>query len=128
MFDGDLPAKCNKPELVRELEENLQASDYNFTTDSSYQTAEFMSEVKKIPEKRAKLNLTVMNDLFEIAYTSVTSASQVNQIHIVYDSYEEESLKECERIRRQKECDPLEFVNLKKILHFQCRWIVWGLS
>ena len=96
LFDGDLPAKCNKPELVRELEENLQASGCNFTTDSSYQTAvvmDFMSEVRKIPEKRVKLNLTVMNNLFEISYTSVTLASQVNQIHIVYDSYVELSLR-----------------------------------
>ena len=38
----------------------------------------------------------------------------MNQIHIVYGSYVEESLKECERIRRQKECDPLEFVNFKE--------------
>ena len=43
---------------------------------------------------------------------SITSVNEVNKIHVVYDSYLEGSLKECERIRRQKDCDPLELVNL----------------
>ena len=65
-----------------------------------------------MPQGRVKLNLTVINDLFERAYMSTTSVNEVNQIHVVYDSYLEGSLKECERIQRQKECGPLELVNL----------------
>ena len=35
-----------------------------------------------------------------------------HQIHGLCDTYLEEPLKECERIRRLKECDSLEFVQL----------------
>ena len=35
-------------------------------------------------------------------------------MYIVYDSYLEDSFKECEQIRRRSSCEPLEFLNLKK--------------
>ena len=91
LFDGDLTAKPDKPELVRELEKYLQVSDYTFSNSTSpYQTAvvmDFTSEVRKIPKERIKLNIHVINDLFERAYTSITSANKIKEIHVVYDSY-----------------------------------------
>ena len=38
--------------------------------------------------------------------------SKADTIHIVYDSYIEGSIKDCERVRRAQETEPLEFVNL----------------
>ena len=37
----------------------------------------------------------------------------VKEIDIVYDSYLEDSIKECKRILRRSTCEPLEFINLK---------------
>ena len=91
LFNRDLTAKPDKPELVRELEKYLQVFDYTFSNSTSpYQTAvvmEFTSEVRKIPKERIKLNIHVINDLFERAYTSITSANKIKEIHVVYDSY-----------------------------------------
>ena len=69
-----------------------------------------MSEMRKIPQERVKLNLSYKLP-FERAYMSITSVNAVNQIHVVYDSYLEGSLAESD----------------VRILHSQCRWIVFGL-
>ena len=83
LFDGGTPAKPNKHELVRELEKVLEASDYYFTKSSSIQTAvimDFMSEMRKIPQERVKLNVKEINYLFERAYTSVSSVKEIDQV------------------------------------------------
>ena len=54
LFDGDLTARPDKPELVRELEKPLQISDNRFSKNTSYQTAvamDFMAEVRKYHTK-----------------------------------------------------------------------------
>ena len=61
-----------------------------------------MSQVIKYPTKK----LGNFNELF-----AATSSGIMNIPNIIY-SYLEDSIKECERIRRRSECEPLEFVNL----------------
>ena len=67
-----------------------------------------MSQIRKYPTTK----LRNFNELFDIA-TNVFINASVAQIDIIYDSYLENSIKECERIRRSRDCEPLEFVNLK---------------
>ena len=130
LFDKyGLTTKPDKSELVRELEKNLESSSYEFTKESSYQTAaimDFMSQVRKIPDAKLKLNLKVISDLFESAFTTISTTCEMQQLHIVYDSYLEDSIKECERIRRRSDCDPLEFTKLEKDtplpVQFKCFW------
>ena len=45
-------------------------------------------------------------------FNQIYSTVDTNQVHIIYDSYIEESLKKCERIHRNADVDPLEYVNL----------------
>ena len=57
--------------------------------------------------------LKTFDDLFRTATYAVLHAPCTEEIDIVYDSYLEVSIKECERIRRRSSCEPLEFVNMK---------------
>ena len=70
---------------------------------------DFMSLIRRYPTSKLK----TFNDLFNIATYSILHAPCVEEIDIVYDSYLEDSIKECERIRRRSSFEPLEFVNLK---------------
>ena len=95
---------------MTELENHLEKRDYIFILDRGLKTAvmvDFMSQIRKYPTK-----LRNFNELFDIAINVFTNAS-VAQIDIIYDSYLENSIKECERIRRRRDCESLEFVNLK---------------
>ena len=53
-----------------------------------------------------------MKDLFKAVSNERMSVTKSHQLHIIYDSYLEESIKECERIRRRSKCDSLEFMKL----------------
>ena len=57
--------------------------------------------------------LKTFDDLFRTATYSVLHAPCTEEIGIVYDSYLEDSIQECERIRRRNSCEPLEFANMK---------------
>ena len=111
-FEEDLTAKRNKKsDLVKELEKHLNSSDCNFTAESPMRTAtvvDFMSLIRRYPTSKLK----TFNDLFNIATYSILHAPCVEEIDIVYDGYLEDSIKECERIRRRSSFEPLEFVNL----------------
>ena len=111
LFVEDLTAKPNKSELVKELEQILEPFDYNFEIQSHYSTPimlDFMSQVRKYPTKK----LGNFNELFAATSSGIMNIPEIEQIDIIYDSYLEDSIKECERIRRESECEPLEFVNL----------------
>ena len=57
--------------------------------------------------------MKTFDDLFRTAAYSVLHAPCTEEIDIVHDSYLEDSIKECERIRCRRSCEPLEFVNMK---------------
>ena len=69
---------------------------------------DFMSSIRKIPFSK----LSTFNDVFESMWKLMTSVSKFDTIHIVYDSYIDDSIKEAERIRRAKESDPLEYIDI----------------
>ena len=103
LFVEDLTAKPNTSELVKELEQILEPSDYNFEIQSHYSTAimlDFMSQVRKYPTKK----LWNFNELFAETSSGIMNMPDIEQIDIIY-SYLEDSIKECERIRRRSECE-----------------------
>ena len=96
LFDEDLVAKPAKSELIMELEKHLEKRDYIFMLDSGLKTAimvDFMLQIRKYPTAK----LWNFNELFDIA-TNVLINAPVAQIDITYDTYIENSIKECERI------------------------------
>ena len=112
LFEEDLTAKQNKSDLVKQLEKQLTASDTTFTAESKLRTAivvDFMSLIRRYPVSKLK----TFDDLFRTATYSVLHAPCTEEIDIVYDSYLDDSIKECERIRRRSSCEPLEFGNMK---------------
>ena len=68
-----------------------------------------MSLIRRYPTFKLK----TFNDLFSIATCSILHAACVEKTDIVYDSYLEDHIKECERIRLRSSCEPLEFINWK---------------
>ena len=80
---------------MKELEKHLTSSDYNFTSESQLRTAvvvDFMSLILRYPTSKLK----IFNGLFSIATYSILHTHCVEKINIVYDSYLEDSIKECE--------------------------------
>ena len=69
-----------------------------------------MSQVRKIQDEKIKLKLKKMTDIFEFGLSSILSTVNVERVDIVYDSYLDSSIKECERMRRRSKCQPLEFI------------------
>ena len=109
IFDGDMTAKPDKSSLMKTLESSLIEDDYK--VDKKIKACiiiDFMSSIRKIPFSK----LSTFSDVFESMWKSMTSVSKFDTIHIVYDSYIDDSIKEAERIRRAKESDPLEYIDL----------------
>ena len=81
-----------------------------------------MSLIQRYPVSKLK----TLDDLFRTATYSVLHAPCTEEIDIVYDSYLEDSIKECERIPRCSSCEPLEFVNMKTAtpipVQMHCFW------
>ena len=63
-----------------------------------------MSQIRKVALKKIKKFIGSFINYFR--YT--TSICKAESLDYVYDSYLESSLKEFERIRRRKDCEPLE--------------------
>ena len=112
LFEEDLTAKRNKSDLVKQLEKQLTALGTSFTAESKLRTAivvDFMSLIWQYPVSKLK----TFDDLFRTATYSVLHVPCTEEIDIVYDSYLEDCIKECERIQHRSSCEPLEFVNMK---------------
>ena len=67
-----------------------------------------MSSIRNIPFSKR----STFSDIFESMWKSMTSVSKFDTINIVYDSYIDDLIKEAECIRREKESDPLEYIDL----------------
>ena len=118
LFTGlGLTTKPDKYEIVKELEKSLCPDNFIFQKISPLKTAafmDFMSQVWKLPNERIKLKLTKMSDIYSCALSSILSSVKADRVDIIYDSYLENSIKECERIRRRSKCQPLEFFGMNE--------------
>ena len=97
---------------MKQLEKKLSSVETTVSSDDKLRKAlvvDFMSLIRRHPVSKLK----TFQDLFTFATYSILNSPFTEEIDIVYDSYVEDSIKECERIRRSIDIEPLEFVNLR---------------
>ena len=103
----------NKSQLTKCLEAFIEIDDFCLKKTKITEIraiVDFMWVVRKIPIKRLD-NIT-----YALTYMSnkITDIADEHEIHIIYNSYLENSLKGHERLRRTAEVESIEFVNLSK--------------
>ena len=59
-----------------------------------------------MPESKTRLQVSNISDMFKCTYDDVKLACDFQELHIVYDSYLESSMRESDRIRGQVEHTP----------------------
>ena len=115
LFEGKLPKKTSKSQLVSELQDlsDLKPEDLmapqcrNITV-----LLDFMSRARTIQAK----NCETVGDLITSAILSIFERFNTNTFHIIRDSYLEASLKSCERLVRADGIDPIMFQNFSSDL------------
>ena len=108
LFDGDYTSKPEKSALVRELEKHFESRELNFENKSDLQTVllvDFMSMIRRMSLSK----LAVFEELFTATWRRVKCICQFQELHWIFDSYIENSIKEGER-KRQLACQPIELV------------------
>ena len=66
-----------------------------------------MSVIRRVPLKK----MPKIINAFELSWNTMNNVCGYNTLHIIYDSYIENSLKGCERERRSDQ-NPLEILNI----------------
>ena len=98
LFDEVGLARHKKHEILKPLESDLQEEDYKLNRNNDLKTAvvaDFMSMIRKVPFHFHKN----INKALE-STSAILSPGIINQIHDVYDSYLQNSIKESERAHR----------------------------
>ena len=93
LFDGDYTSKPdNKSVLVRELEKHFESRELNFENKSDLQTVLLVDFMSIIPRMLLS-ELAVFEELFTVTWRKVKSICQFQELHWIFDSYIENSLK-----------------------------------
>ena len=112
LFNGNIPTKPDKAQLVTELEAYLQPEDKIFDPDSdltTYGIIDFMSSVRSAQHK---IKPQSFGDLVKNAHKPATEF-KLEMTLFAYDSYVENSLKEGERLRRAAD-GTIDIIEIKK--------------
>ncbi|KAJ8883898.1 hypothetical protein PR048_015753 [Dryococelus australis] len=111
LFEGDQTTKPDKHTLISELGKNISPCDYEFQRSSEpMKTADlvdFMSQVrmqKMSPEK-------TFGNLTAVVQNSIKVCS-VHELHVIFDSYIEQSVKVGERLRRADNTGIVELLSV----------------
>ena len=109
LFEEQVPSKPDKHKIVTKLENILQIkNDFESLDDTNnVLVVDVMSLLRHLLMK----NFQDFQELLGAGWNYVNSVCKFNELHIVFDSYIADSLKECERERRST-CDPLHFDSL----------------
>ena len=109
LFDNDYTSKPDKYALVEKLEEKIVTEKVVIPAgDNNALIVDFMSLMRRIPVS----TLTSFLDLFNAAWKHMCNVCNFNRIDIIYDSYINDSLKECEQLRRFK-CEPIHLKDIQ---------------
>ena len=81
--------------LVKNLEENLINENHMEPGENNVLVVDVMSLIRLIPMGQ----LSTFQDLLNAARKHIKGLCKFKQIDIIYDSYVDYSLKECERLR-----------------------------
>ena len=88
-------ARHKKHEILKPLESDLQEEDYKLNRNDDLETAmvvDFISMIRKVPF-HVHRNI---NDALESTWEMILFPGDINQIHVVYDSYLPNLIKESE--------------------------------
>ncbi len=100
LFDGDLPTRPTTSIVYAELETHLSEENYKFQRQSQLKTTtiiDFMSKVRQIPNLSSFNNV---GDAVSHVFSGARSVCPSDEIHVIFDSYSELYIKDCERLRR----------------------------
>ena len=113
LFDGDNTSKLNdKSVFVQELEKHFESQELNFENKSDLQTVlliNFMSMIQRM----SLSELAVFEQLFTASWRKAKSICQSQELHSIFDSYTENSIKEGEH-KRKLASQPLELVVIQE--------------
>ena len=99
LFDEVGLARHKKHEILKPLESDLQEEGYKLNRNDDFKTVvvvDFMSMIRKVPFHVHKNK----NEALESTWAMILSPGIINQIHFVYDSCLQNSIKESERAHR----------------------------
>ena len=115
LFEGKLPKKPAKSQFVNVLRDicGLKADDLTAPQCEKITVLiDFMSRVRTVSAKTCE----TVGDLITSAVLPICKKFNPETLHIIRDSYLEESLKSCERLIRADGVEPIEFQNFSSDL------------
>ena len=105
IFDGHFPAKPEKSKLIVELEKYLSNSECEFSGGSASVIIDFMSKIRSFS------NMSSFDTFGQAVHCVLFAGHNLcnrTSIHIVFDSYIENSIKSSERFRRAGGSESIE--------------------
>ena len=115
IFEGDFPTKPDKSALVSELQNMLTPEDMKYTGGEASVILDFMSKIRSFPDARessdGRQSSATFGDLIKRALNSGSVCTRTN-LHVVFDSYNEYSIKSAERMRRGDQEAALHLANI----------------
>ena len=102
LFEEQSPSKLDKHKIVTKLEKVLEIkNDFETLDDTNVLIVGFKSLLRRLPMKKFQN----FQELLAAGWNYIKNVCKLNKLHIVFDSYFADSLKECER-------ETCELVNL----------------
>ena len=102
LFKEQSPSKLDKHKIVTKLEKVLEIkNDFETLDDTNVLIVGFKSLLHRLPMKKFQN----FQELLAAGWNYIKNVCKFNKLHIVFDSYFADSLKECER-------ETCELVNL----------------
>ena len=108
LFEEQSPSKLDKHKIVTKLQKVLEIkNDFETLDDTNVLIVGFKSLLHRLPMKKFQN----FQELLTAGCNYIKNVCKFNKLHIVFDSYFADSLKECER-ERMSTCEPLHFHSL----------------
>ena len=108
LFEEQSPSKLDKHKIAIKVEKILEINnDFETLDDTNLLVVCFKSLLRHLPMK----DFQNFQELLAAGWNYIKNVCKFNKVHIVFDNYFADSLKECERDGRST-CEPLHFDSL----------------
>ena len=108
LFEEQSPSKLDKHKIAIKVEKILEIkNDFETLDDTNLLVVGFKSLLRHLPMK----DFQNFQELLAAGWNYNKNVCKFNKVHIVFDNYFADSLKECERDERST-CEPLHFDSL----------------
>ena len=105
LFEEQSPSKLDKHKIAIKVEKILEINnDFETLDDTNLLVVCFKSPLRHLPMK----DFQNFQELLAAGWNYIKNVCKFNKVHIVFDNYFVDSLKECERDGRST-CEPLHF-------------------